>query len=34
MRGQDKGSVNLYTPEQLSKLGNAIVFLCERIKLF
>lgn len=32
MRGQAKGSVNLYTPEQLNKLGNAIVYLCERIK--
>jgi uncharacterized phage-associated protein len=28
--GVDK-TVNLYTPDQLNKLGNAIVFLCERI---
>jgi len=32
MRGTTRESVNLYTPEQLNKLGNAIVFLCERIK--
>ena len=32
MRGSNRESVNLYTPEQLNKLGNAIVFLCERIK--
>lgn len=24
--------VNLYTPDQLNKLGNAIVYLCERIR--
>lgn len=32
MRGKANRSVNLYTPEQLSKLGNAIVYLCERIR--
>lgn len=32
MRGVNRESVHLYTPEQLNKLGNAIVFLCERIK--
>lgn len=32
MRGPANRSVNLYTPEQLNKLGNAIVYLCEHIR--
>lgn len=32
MKGPDKGAIHLYTPEQLDKLGNAIVYLCEHIK--
>ncbi|MCB0768585.1 MAG: SocA family protein, partial [Flavobacteriales bacterium] len=32
MRGQERTSIHLYTPEQLNKLGNAIVYLCEHIR--